>query len=143
MYQESNKPSTQASFSLKINQVLTDLIELDFYIEAHDPFEHGYRIRLGCGIVITLYFSGKTLVQGKLKIESGKEALLKTLVGLLPQRSKWLLGNPEDTQRAMQLQQARQRAEHQAIPFSNSFPVMVRAAVNRACSKKEAYMQTL
>ncbi len=45
--------------------LVESLLRNDFVVDAHDPIPYGYRIRLDCGLVISMYRSGRTLVQGR------------------------------------------------------------------------------
>ena len=79
-------------FQSKVNQLLTELINEDFYIEEHDSIAGGYRIRLGCGMVVSMYErKGKFMVQGTFDIDNYGYGTLEALIEMLPPYTNWLI----------------------------------------------------
>jgi hypothetical protein len=79
-------------FQSKVNQLLTELINEDFYIEKHDLISGWYRIRLGCGMVVSMYErNGKFMVQGTFDFGNYGYGTLEALIQILPPYTNWLI----------------------------------------------------
>lgn len=68
--------------------LVESLLRNEFVVDAHDPIPYGYRIRLDCGLVISMYRSGRTLVQGRTGM-SYPQGYLQALIPLLPIETSW------------------------------------------------------
>lgn len=68
--------------------LVESLLRNEFVVDAHDPIPYGYRIRLDCGLVISMYTSGRTLVQGRTNM-SYPQGYLQALIPLLPIETNW------------------------------------------------------
>jgi hypothetical protein len=68
--------------------LVESLLRNEFVVDAHDPIPYGYRIRLDCGLVITMYTSGRTMVQGSTGM-SYPQGYLQALIPLLPIETSW------------------------------------------------------
>jgi hypothetical protein len=68
--------------------LVQSLLRNEFVVDAHDPIPYGYRIRLDCGLVITMYTSGRTMVQGSTGM-SYPQGYLQALIPLLPIETSW------------------------------------------------------
>jgi hypothetical protein len=84
------KKSTAIASQIESNafKIIEALYRHQHYIESHDPIQSGYRIRLGCGLVITMYRTQKILVQGTLKMKR-PDLYLRQLIPLLPPHTNW------------------------------------------------------
>ncbi len=68
--------------------LVESLLRNEFIVDAHDPIPYGYRIRLDCGLVITMYTSERTMVQGSTGM-SYPQGYLQALIPLLPIETSW------------------------------------------------------
>lgn len=68
--------------------LVESLLRNEFVVDAHDPIPYGYRIRLDCGLVISMYTSGRILVQGRTNM-SYPQGYLQALIPLLPIETNW------------------------------------------------------
>ena len=68
--------------------LVESLLRNEFVVDAHDPIPYGYRIRLDCGLVMTMYTSGRTMVQGSTHM-SYPQGYLQALIPLLPIETSW------------------------------------------------------
>ena len=73
---------------------LEELLKLlkadDFHINKHKEEMHGYKVWLGCKLIICVYKSGKILVQGKFDPHYGEESM-RFLIPLLPPETRWMI----------------------------------------------------
>lgn len=92
-----------------LNLVETLLVR-GYAVDTHDPIPYGYLIKLNCGLVIVTYDSGKVLVRGNFKFEAYGYPCFKAIVRLLPDQTKWALGENRDSQYARSLQSERRQA---------------------------------
>ena len=69
-------------------RMLVSLKIADFHICEVIPHEHHLAIRLGCGAVLSVYRSGKVMIQGRLH-GSGAGETKEMLVKILPAQTIW------------------------------------------------------
>lgn len=75
---------------MTLEELLNALKTDDFHVNKHAVDTYGYKVWLGCRLVICVYKSGKVLVQGRYDPEWGAESL-EHLIPLLPPHTKWML----------------------------------------------------
>jgi hypothetical protein len=109
-----NKQTISTRFQSQAYQMVEAFIRSGFQVQEHDPIPYGYKIRLGCKVVITLYESGTILVQGNYDFDRFGSSRFQLLTRILPLSTKWKLGELRDNQYAVSLQCANKQAKQQS-----------------------------
>ena len=78
------------SNAMTLEQLLNLLRADDFHVNKHAEDPYGYKVWLGCRLIICVYKSGKIIVQGKYDPRWGAESL-EHLIPLLPPHTNWVL----------------------------------------------------
>ena len=69
-------------------QIELKLLNFGFHLERADDIQGGERFYLGVGAIVSVYDSGKVIVQGKLKPKY-KARAIRTLRRVLPPDTRW------------------------------------------------------